>query len=136
MMTRAHRIYMPDLVRQVEPARRHLKQSKTPPRDCDPCVAEAVVLAKHHEDRRKLRRLKRVHRGVRCAEGCGTKYGKRRADHNIISSGDGIEGGWFCPTRDGSCLDLQKATGDHRCGMCLNPATRPLEDEAGETGVR
>ena len=49
-----------------------------------------------------------------CAGARGTRYGKRRHDHNFVE-GSGIEGGWLCPTNI-SCRD--EPTGEHYCGMC------------------
>ncbi len=100
----------------------------------DPLVVEAVSLSRDRRELRRIRRLKRVHRGVRCAGGCGTKYGERRSDHKF-SGGGGNERGWFCPTSADSCVDRQKATGDHFCGMCLKPeSTDGLP--GGWSGVR
>ena len=82
-----------------------------PPLDgCDPLVAEALFVSRHHlEDRRA-----RMHKRVLCAGGCGTRFGKRRRDHDFLG-GEGIHGGWLCPTTP--CKG--QSTGDHHCGMCL-----------------
>ena len=77
-------------------------------------ILEAAAVSRHLEDRRHLRHRMRRHRGVRCAGGCGTRFGKRHPDHNFSGFG-GIEGGWFCESNE-SCRD--KPTGDHYCGMC------------------
>ena len=121
MMTRQHRIHLLYLIDQLKQADQRMVESFIAPQpaDVDPLVVEAVSLSRDRRERRRIRRLKRVHRGVRCARGCGTKYGERRSDHSFIGGG-GIEGGWFCPSAD-SCVDRQKATGDHFCGMCLKP---------------
>ncbi len=73
-------------------------------------------MAKHEHEKRQAGLRARIHRNVMCAGGCGTRYGKRRKDHNF-SGGSGIEGGWLCPTNI-SCLD--EPIGDHYCGMCTH----------------
>jgi len=113
LMTRAHRIAQHDLLEQLMTARDRPEHSPVPP-DCNPLVIEAAAVAKHDWNRRQARHLARVHKGVVCAGGCGTKYGKRREDHSF-TAGSGIEGGWLCPT-DRSCL--REPTGEHYCGMC------------------
>ena len=95
---------------------------------CDPLVAEALFVSKDHLEDRKERRRARVHRRVRCAGGCGTRFGKQRRDHDFMG-GDGIYGGWHCP----STPCQRRATGDHYCGMCLKASrqaseTPPLAD--------
>ena len=77
-------------------------------------VIEAVALSRHREKKLQQRHLRRVHKGLVCAGGCGTRYGKRRRDHNFIGGG-GIAGGWFCPSNE-SCRITP--TGKHHCGMC------------------
>jgi len=93
----------------------------------------------HHKDRKANDRdcMKR-HKGVVCAGGCGTKYGKKRKDH-AFSGGGGVHdsGGWKCgwinvSTGEGSCFP--KATGDHYCGMCkMERKGRIGRDEADRT---
>lgn len=79
-------------------------------------VLEAAARSKARENRRRHRTLKRSHKGVFCAGGCGTRFGKRRFDHNFFTDiDDGIEGGWHCESSL-SCRD--KPTGGHFCGMC------------------
>ena len=85
---------------------------------CDPLVAEALFVSKLHLEDRTERRRSRVHKRVRCAGGCGTRFGKRRRDHNF-RGGDGIHGGWLCPTTP--CQG--RITGDHYCGMCFEEST-------------
>ena len=77
-------------------------------------VIEAAVLSRNRQKKLRERRRRRDHKGVICAGGCGTRYGKRRRDHNFVGGG-GIEGGWFCPSNE-SCRI--KPTGKHYCGMC------------------
>lgn len=77
-------------------------------------VLEAAAVSRMREERQWHRRVRRIHKGVRCAGGCGTRFGKRRHDHDF-SGGGGIEGGWHCESSR-SCLD--KPIGDHYCGMC------------------
>ncbi|MCY4104327.1 MAG: hypothetical protein OXG55_13870 [bacterium] len=113
LMTRAHRIAQHDLLEQLRVAYDRPEHSPVPP-DCDPLVIEAAAVAKHDWNRRQARHRGRVHKKTVCAGGCGTKYGKRRRDHNFFGD-SGIEGGWFCPT-DISCL--HKPTGEHYCGKC------------------
>ena len=131
VMTRQHRIHLLYLIGQLKQADGQMAESwvASPQAGVDPLVVEAVSLSRDRHERRRIRRLMRVHRGVRCARGCGTKYGKRRSDHNF-SGGGGIEGGWFCPSAD-SCVDRQKATGDHSCGMCIKPLA--VFDEAEDS---
>ena len=82
---------------------------------CDPLVAEALFVSRQFREDRQDRRRARVHRNVRCAGECGTRFGKRRRDHDFFG-GEGIYGGWLCPAE--SCKG--QASGDHYCGMCLN----------------
>ena len=77
-------------------------------------IRRAAALSKKWEERIRHNQLKRIHKGVKCADDCGTRYGKRHKDHDFHGGG-GIEGGWRCPSPD-SCLT--RATGDHYCGMC------------------
>ena len=81
---------------------------------CDPLVAEALFVSKHYLEDKQERRRDRIHRKVRCAAGCGTRFGKRRRDHDFFG-GEGLHGGWLCPTTP--CKG--QVTGDHYCGMCL-----------------
>ena len=97
LMTRAHRITQHDLIEQLGTALDRSELMPVPP-DCDPLVVEAAAIAKHEHEKRKARHRARIHRNVVCAGGCGTRYGKRRKDHNF-SGGSGIEGGWFCHAR-------------------------------------
>ena len=60
-------------------------------------ILEAAAISQRLEQKQRMRR----HRGVRCAGGCGTRFGKRRADHDF-GGGGGIEGGWYCESQD-SC---------------------------------
>ena len=71
----------------------------------------------------------RSHRGVRCSGGCGTKFGKRRNDHNF-SGGPDIDRwlhGWRCPDR-GACRGDNTADVGHLCGMCSHERTEPVAD--------
>lgn len=113
LMTRAHRIAEHELFKQLRAALNHSEYLPGPP-GCDPLVVEAATVAKHEHEKRQARRRARVHRNVVCAGGCGTRYGKRRKDHNF-TGGSGVEGGWYCPTNV-SCRD--EPTGEHHCGMC------------------
>lgn len=90
--------------------------------DANPLYVEIAAYIHDKEEKAKDGDLMRSHRGVRCAGGCGTKYGKKRKDHDFASSG-GVRnsGGWHCGwinpiSGEGSCIP--KATGDHYCGMC------------------
>lgn len=113
LMTRANRIRQHELLEQLRVAYDRSEFSPVPP-NCDPLAVEAAAIAKHDWNQRQARRRARVHRKVVCAGGCGTKYGRRRRDHDF--SGDsGIEGGWLCPTNI-SCL--REPNGEHHCGMC------------------
>ena len=113
LMTRAHRIAQHALLQQLRAALDRSEFLPGPP-GCDPLVAEAATVAKHEHKKRQARHRARVHRSVVCAGGCGTRYGKRRKDHNF-TGGSGVEGGWYCPTNV-SCLD--EPIGEHYCGMC------------------
>ena len=113
LMTRAHRIARYDLFNQLMAELDRSEHLPVPP-DRDPLVVKAAAIAKHERDRRQVRQRARIHRKVVCASGCGTRYGKRRHDHNFFG-GSGIKGGWLCPS-DISCRD--EPTGDHYCGMC------------------
>lgn len=82
-------------------------------------VLQVSAVSKARTERSFQRQLMRTHRGIQCAAGCGTRFGKRRSDHNIlrggILDGEGIEGGWHCPSDE---LCREHPTGDHYCGMC------------------
>ena len=93
-----------------------------PSPDSNPLYVEISAYINHKEKKARNRDLMRRHRGVRCAAGCGTKYGKKRKDHDFAGGG-GVRdsGGWYCERigaygMTGSCIP--KATGDHYCGMC------------------
>lgn len=77
-------------------------------------VIEAAVLSRNRQKKFRERHLRRIHRGVVCAGGCGTPYGEHRHDHNFVGGG-GIKGGWLCPSNE-SCRT--RPTGEHYCGMC------------------
>ena len=113
LTTRAHCIAQYDLVEQLDDALNRPEFLPVSP-DCDPLVLEAAAVSKHDWERRQARRRARVHKRVLCAGGCGTRYGKRRHDHNF-SGGGGVEGGWRCLTNT-SCV--REPTGEHYCGMC------------------
>ncbi len=93
-----------------------------PSPDSNPLYVEIAAYIKHKETTTRDRNLMRIHKGVRCAGGCGTKYGKKRKDHEFVPGG-GVKGsgGWFCAWTNacgtrGSCVP--EVTGDHYCGMC------------------
>lgn len=113
LMTRAHRIARYDLFNQLMAELDRSEHLPVPP-GRDPPVVKAAAIAKHERDRRQVRQRARIHRKVMCASGCGTRYGKRRHDHNFFG-GSGIEGGWLCPTNL-SCI--REPAGEHYCGMC------------------
>ena len=113
LMTRAHRIARYDLSEQLSTELARPEHAPVPT-GCDPLVVEAAAIAKHDWERRRARQRAQIHRKVVCAGGCGTRYGKRRHDHNFFGGG-GIEGGWLCPTNI-SCI--REPTGEHYCGMC------------------
>lgn len=113
LMTRHDRVRKMDLIGELTRVREHMTSAHAPPPGCDRLTAEAVYLAMRRSEKRKMRELKRDHRGVRCAGGCGTRYGKRRRDHSI-SGGAGIESGWLCPASP--CI--QDPSAPHYCGMC------------------
>ena len=84
-------------------------------------IVTAAVLSHAYEFKRRVRRLKRMHKGLMCSGGCGTRYGGRRHDHNFVG-GSGIAGGWYCPTTE-SCSTAP--TGKHCCGMCILEERHP-----------
>ena len=93
-----------------------------PSPDANPLYVEIAAYINYKEKTTRDRDLMRRHKGVRCASGCGTKYGKNRKDHDF-SGGGGVKdsGGWRCEWigaygTGGSCIP--SATGDHYCGMC------------------
>ena len=93
-----------------------------PSPDGNPLYVEIAAYIHYKEKTTRDRDLMRRHKGVLCAGGCGTKYGKKRKDHDF-SGGGGVKdsGGWYCERisanrASGSCIP--KATGDHYCGMC------------------
>lgn len=93
-----------------------------PSPDSNPLYVEIAAYIAHKERKARDKDLLRRHRGVRCAGGCGTKYGKKRKDHDFAGGG-GVKGsgGWFCEWigphgLTGSCIPV--STGAHYCGMC------------------
>ena len=93
-----------------------------PSPDSNPLYVEMAAYINHKFKTTRDRDLMRRHKGVRCAGGCGTKYGKKRKDHHL-GGGGGVKdsGGWYCAWisadgTGGSCIP--SATGDHYCGMC------------------
>ena len=93
-----------------------------PSPDGNPLYVEIAAYIHYKEKTARERDLMRKHKGVRCAGGCGTKYGKKRRDHDFVGGG-GVKdsGGWHCESNNayrtrGSCIP--KSTGDHYCGMC------------------
>ena len=130
LMTKVHRINHMRLLNAFKTANRddviltfnalnlphHLTQTERE------LVIEAVALSQAREKRPRTRRRRRSHKGVVCAGRCGTRYGKRRHDHNFVREG-GIEGGWFCPSNE-SCRI--KPTGEHYCGMCNQERNAPM----------
>lgn len=123
LMTKVQQINSYRLIESFEAAKEQLMElwasddlqlpHQLPERERD-IILEAAGFSKLKDERVRRRRMTRAHKGVRCAAGCGTRFGKRRSDHNF-SGGGGIEGGWHCASPR-SCLD--KPTGDHYCGMC------------------
>ena len=114
LIPRAGRTRLDTLLSQLY--RESRRPRHLPPTDgCDPSVAEALFVSKDLREYRQDRARIRVHKKVRCAGGCDTRFGKRRRDHDFWG-GEGIYGGWLCPTTP--CRD--QPTGDHYCGMCLN----------------
>ena len=120
-------VYRASLIQLEEIVDEELKKNTTagtyfPNPDSNPLYVEIAAYIHYKEKTTRSRDLMRRHKGVRCAGGCGTKYGKKRKDHDF-SGGGGVKdsGGWRCEwigkhgTR-GSCIP--KATGDHYCGMC------------------
>lgn len=95
----------------------------TPTIDCDPQVVELAVFLDSYETDVVERNFLKRHKGVVCANGCGTKYGERRSDHDFMcNAGVNLSGGWFCPSQDEDGLGescIPRATGEHYCGMCL-----------------
>lgn len=89
----------------------------------DPYIRELAVIVDVYESDIFERDFLRRHKGVLCANDCGTKYGERRHDHDFLCDGGiKLSGGWFCPSEDDddpgwSCIP--KSTGAHYCGMCL-----------------
>ena len=112
LMTREDRIRIQVLIGQLDRVEEHLTSRFAPPSGCDPLAVEAVYLSMRRSEKWRIRTLKRDHRGVLCAGGCGTRYGKRRSDHSL--SGGGIASGWKCATNP--CPDT---SAPHYCGMCL-----------------
>ena len=86
-------------------------------------VLEAAAVSNMREERHQHKQRMRSHKGIHCAGGCGTRFGKRRSDHNF-SGGGGIEGGWHCESNL-SCRD--KPSGNHFCGMCTLERRELLE---------
>ena len=120
-------VYRASLVRLQEVVDEELKNNPAagiyfPSPNSNPLYVEIAAYIHYKQKAEAERDLMRRHKGVRCAGGCGTKYGKNRKDHDF-SGGGGVKdsGGWFCEWigaygTGGSCIP--RATGDHYCGMC------------------
>lgn len=91
-------------------------------------VLEAAAVSRMREERHQHKQRMRAHKGVFCAGGCGTRFGRRRSDHNF-SGGGGIEGGWHCESSR-SCRG--KPSGNHYCGMCTLEQRTAVDAEGGE----
>lgn len=136
LMTMVQRVKAPQLRDAFESARSDMYETWAPDSVDFPAhltedergfVLEAAAVSRLREERHRLKQLTRSHKGVCCAGGCGTRFGKRRPDHDF-SGGGGIEGGWRCES-DVSCRD--RPTGDHFCGMCtLERRTAVTEDDS------
>ena len=107
LMTRHDRIRHRTLIDQLGPVGDRMSARSAPPDGCDPLVAEAVALSMARLEARDRRKRKRSHRDVSCCV-CSIRYGKRRSDYNIISSGN-----WMHPT-----AGCQDPTDRHYCAMC------------------
>lgn len=136
LMTMIQRVKAPKLQDAFESARFDMYETWAPDyvdfpehlTEDERCIAlEAAAVSTMREERHRHKQRMRIHKGLRCAGGCGTRFGKRRPDHNF-SGGDGIEGGWFCESSR-SCRD--KPSGDHFCGMCtLERRSAATEDDS------
>ena len=125
-----HRV---SLVRLVDAALTELKHATvagefSPNPATDSLQVEIAAYIAHKDRQWREKELMRRHKGVRCAGGCGTKYAKKRRDHDFAGWG-GVRGsgGWRCEwirsdMCAGSCIPT--ATGDHYCGMCEREARR------------
>ena len=131
--------YRMSLVKLVEQVKGELKENtvagsylSSPESDRD--LIHFAAYVHYKEKSREKKELKHRHRGVRCAGGCKTRYGKKnKADKAFGGAGIANDGGWFCPSvsadgSSGSCIP--KATGDHHCGKC----TRELREAASGSG--
>ena len=116
-----------------------------PSPDSNPLYVEIAAYIHHKKERAEDRHMMRTHRGVRCAGGCGTKYGRKRKDHDFAGGG-GVRnsGGWHCEwinpvSGEKSCVP--EVTGHHFCGMCRKerretaksdeqPASSPQDNSA------
>lgn len=138
--------YRASLVKLVDRVKGELKDntlsgSYLPSPESDRDLIHLAAYVHYKNKRLKNKNLMRRHRGVRCAGGCKTRYGKKnKADNAIGGGGIANDGGWFCPSvsadgLSGSCI--QKATGDHYCGKCFRErretATRS-DMESAEAG--
>lgn len=103
----------------------------------DPYVRELAVFVDACELDVFERNYVNRHKGVLCANECGTRYGERRSDHDFLcDAGVNLSGGWFCPSEDDDDLGwscMPKSRGAHYCGMCLKelgmidpPVARPM----------
>ena len=115
LMTREQRNSHLTMIHQLHQVR-NLADKNLMTAKCDPVIVEAILSSKRRRKSREDRPRGRVHKGLKCSAGCGTRFGKRRSDQDFYG-GSGIEGGWFCPS---SVSCEREPTGDHYCGMCLS----------------
>ena len=130
LMTREQRNRQLTMIHQLHQVK-NLADKNLRTAKCDPLIVRAVVSSRRRRMNRENRRRKRIHKGLLCDGGCGTRFGKRRHDHNFYE-GVGIKGGWFCPSHD-SCQ--KRPTGEHYCGMChseVRAPSIPIEHQEAE----
>lgn len=85
----------------------------TPKPDTNATIMEIAAYYEFKTTKKKEKELLRQHKGIRCAGGCGTKYGKRHKNQGFLGKGVNNSGWLYC---DESCTPESRI--DHYCGMC------------------
>lgn len=85
----------------------------TPKPDTNATIMEIAAYYDFKTTKKKEKELLHQHKGIRCAGGCGTKYGRRHKRQGFLGGGVNNSGWQEC---DESCTPESRI--DHYCGMC------------------